>query len=279
MHVHTKTLAAGAAASALLMLAGCADTPTSPPAGDGRTGVPSHVHAVVVAPDTDQLLLGTHEGIYEVTDTGEWGGRVSTDSFDAMGLTATSQTLIASGHPGPGSPAEWGAPNLGVMRSTDAGVSWESVVFGGEKDFHALAAGADDTVYAIATDVSDVIRSDDAGLTWEPTGADLVAASLAVDGRGRVIAATEEGVQISTDGGASFAAWPEAPLLYTLGAAADRTQVVGVGTDGQIWVTGAGAASWERAGRVDGRVQAVGMDPAGRIVIVDETSGITILPG
>ena len=132
MHVHTKTLAAGAAASALLMLAGCADTPTSPPAGDGRTGVPSHVHAVVVAPDTDQLLLGTHEGIYEVTDTGEWGGRVSTDSFDAMGLTATSQTLIASGHPGPGSPAEWGAPNLGVMRSTDAGVSWESVVFGGE---------------------------------------------------------------------------------------------------------------------------------------------------
>mgnify|MGYP002653700685 CR=1 FL=1 len=143
----------------------------------------------------------------------------------------------------------------------------------------ALAAGADDTVYAIATDVSDVIRSDDAGLTWEPTGADLVAASLAVDGRGRVIAATEEGVQISTDGGASFAAWPEAPLLYTLGAAADRTQVVGVGTDGQIWVTGAGAASWEPAGRVDGRVQAVGMDAAGRIVIVDETSGITILPG
>lgn len=152
------------------------------------------------------------------------------------------------------------------------GVRWE-------KDFHALAAGADDTVYAIATDVSDVIRSDDAGLTWEPTGADLVAASLAVDGRGRVIAATEEGVQISTDGGASFAAWPEAPLLYTLGAAADRTQVVGVGTDGQIWVTGAGAASWEPAGRVDGRVQAVGMDAAGRIVIVDETSGITILPG
>ena len=83
----------------------------------------------------------------------------------------------------------------------------------------------------------------------------------------------------STDGGASFAAWPEAPLLYTLGAAADRTQVVGVGTDGQIWVTGAGAASWEPAGRVDGRVQAVGMDAAGRIVIVDETSGITILPG
>ena len=71
MHVHTKTLAAGAAASALLMLAGCADTPTSPPAGDGRTGVPSHVHAVVVAPDTDQLLPGTHEGIYEVTDTGK----------------------------------------------------------------------------------------------------------------------------------------------------------------------------------------------------------------
>ncbi len=55
--------------------------------------------------------------------------------------------------------------------------------------------------------------------------------------------------------------------------------MVGVGTDGQIWVTGAGAASWEPAGRVDGRVQAVGMDAAGRIVIVDETSGITILPG
>lgn len=258
-----------------VVLAGCASAPAS--TGEEHTDLSTHVHAVVVDPETDQLLLGTHEGVYEVSASGELGGRVSTADFDAMGLTATSQALIASGHPGPRTPPKWGAPNLGVIRSVDRGVNWEPVTFTGEKDFHVLTTGADDTVYGLATDDAALMRSIDAGATWTPTGAQVQAVSLTADASGRVVAATPDGLTVSTDRGASFAAWPDAPLLYTLGASPDRKRLVGVGTDDRIWVIGSGEDQWREAGTVHEQAQAVGMAADGRIVVVD-ASGITVLP-
>lgn len=276
MHVRFKAAAVIAAVMSVpVVLAGCASTPAS--TGEDHTELSTHVHAVVVAPESGQLLLGTHEGIYEVSEAGELGGRVSTADFDAMGLTATSQGLIASGHPGPQTPEEWGAPNLGVIRSVDGGANWEPVAFTGEKDFHALTAGADDTVYGLATDDTNLLRSVDAGATWTPAGAQVPAVSLTADASGRVVAATADGVTVSTDRGASFAAWPDAPLLYTLGASPDRKRLVGVGTDDRIWVLGSGEDQWREAGTVHEQAQAVGIDADGRIVVVD-ASGITVLP-
>ena len=271
-------LGSAGALAAAGTLVGCASTPDAP--AEQRSGLPAHVHAVVVAPASDQLLLGTHEGAYPVSPTGELGERLGELGFDAMGLTATSQALIASGHPGPLTPSYLPGPNLGIIRSSDGGLSWEPVAFIGEKDFHALAAGADDTVYGIATDGSDVLRSDDGGASWAPTGARLEdTAGIAVDATGRVVAATPAGLQLSTDRGVSFAAWPDAPLLYTVGASPDRETLVGVATDGRVWLLTAGEGQWREAGMVEGQVQAAGITADGTIVIVDEDSIIMLPPG
>lgn len=277
MHFRNRIIlgAAGALATAVTLV-GCATTPDTPT--EQPSGLPAHVHAVVVAPASDQLLLGTHEGVYPVSPAGELGDRIGDTGFDAMGLTATSQALIASGHPGPQTPSNLPGPNLGIIRSSDGGLSWEPVAFTGEKDFHALAAGADDTVYGIATDGSDVLRSDDGGTSWAPTGARLEdTAGIAVDTTGRVVAATPAGLQLSTDRAVSFAAWPDAPLLYTVGASPDRETLVGVATDGRIWLLTADEDQWRESGMVKGQVQAVGIAADGTIVVVDEDS-IVMLP-
>lgn len=223
----------------------------------------------MVAPASDQLLLGTHEGVFSVSATGEVGERVGELGFDAMGLTATSQSLIASGHPGALPSSNLPGPNLGIIRSNDGGLTWESVAFAGKKDFHALAAGADDTIYGIATDSSDVLRSDDAGTSWVSTGTRLDdVAGIAVDATGRVIAATPGGLQFSIDRAISFATWPDAPLLYTVGSSPERETLVGVDTDGLVWLVDAGETQWRQAGTVQGRTQAVGIAADGTIVIV-----------
>ena len=279
MHFRNRIVlgAAGALATAVTLV-GCAATPDTPT--EQPSGLPAHVHAVVVAPASDQLRLATHEGVYPVSSTGELGDQIGDTGFDAMGLTATSQALIASGHPGPQTPSNLPGPNLGIIRSSDGGLSWEPVAFTGEKDFHALAAGADDTVYGIATDGSDVLRSDDGGTSWAPTGARLEdTAGIAVDTTGRVVAATPAGLQLSTDRAVSFAAWPDAPLLYTVGASPDRETLVGVATDGRVWLLTADEDQWRESGMVEGQVQAVGIAADGMIVVVDEDSIVMLRPG
>ncbi len=166
---------------------------------------------------------------------------------------------------------------IAATKVAPTNTSPEPVAFTGEKDFHALTAGADDTVYGLATDDTDLLRSVDAGATWTPTGAQVPAVSLTADASGRVVAATADGVTVSTDRGASFSAWPDAPLLYTLGASPDRKRLVGVGTDDRIWVLGSGEDQWREAGTVHEQAQAVGIDADGRVVVVD-ASGITVLP-
>ena len=76
-----------------------------------------------------------------------------------------------------------------------------------------------------------------------------------------------------------FAAWPDAPLLYTVGASPDRETLVGVATDGRVWLLTAGEGQWREAGMVEGQVQAAGITADGTIVIVDEDSIIMLPPG
>jgi len=266
----------GLGTAALLALAGCAATTAT--TGDGHTDQAlSHVHGIVADPEGDGFLLGTHEGIFPATQTGELGQRVTGSDFDAMGLTVVDDTLLASGHPGPDTPVELGTPNLGIIRSADRAETWEPVAFTGEKDFHALTAGPDGTIYGLSSDSTQLQISTDQGSTWNATGAALVAVSFAVDTAGRIVAATPDGLQVSTDDAATFALWPNAPLLFMLNASPDHQRLVGVGNGGKIWVTTAGATQWTEAGTVHGTAQAIAITNTGDMLIVDD-SGITHVP-
>lgn len=275
MRIHLRA-AAGVAALSVLVLTGC--TVGDPPStGADHASPAAHVHAIVANPAEDGFLLGTHEGIYTASADGQLGGRVSDVVFDAMGLTAVGGELLASGHPGSRSPAEWGTPNLGIIRSTDAGQSWESIAFPGEKDFHALAAGPAGTVFGVASDSVELLASEDRGETWSSTGASLLSFAMAVDATGRVIAVTSDGLQVSANDGASFSPWSEAPSLVTVSTSRDHQRVVGVDTKERIWVTTAGAQQWTQMGTVHGTAQAIAITDTGDILVVDD-SGISSLP-
>ncbi|WP_438354465.1 WD40/YVTN/BNR-like repeat-containing protein [Microbacterium sp. CJ88] len=265
----------GVVALLILTLTACA-APEPPSTGaDHATNPTDHVHAIVTDPGGDGFLIGTHQGIYTATGDGTLGSRVGA-GFDAMGLTVVGTELIASGHPGPSTPTEWGSPNLGIIRSSDNAQTWDPVAFTGEKDFHALTAAPDGSIYALATDSIDLQRSVDGGTSWAPTGASLMASALTVDATGRLVATTPDGLRTSTDDGATFSPWPDAPLLYVLAASPDQQRLVGVDTKERIWVTTAGASGWVEAGTAHGAAQAATITNSGNLFIADD-SGLTYL--
>ena len=267
------TIATALAAS--IALAGCT-TPAPPTTGNDHATSIDHVHAIVPDPNGDGFLLGAHDGIYTATLDGQVGGRVSDSDFDAMGLTAIGNALIASGHPGRTTAPELGSPNLGIIRSEDSAQSWTPVSFTGEKDFHVLAANPDGTLYGSASDSIELLRSDDIGQTWSPVG-EVTAVSLVVDATGRLIAATPDGLQVSADEGATFTTLNDAPLLYILAASPDSKRLVGVGNGGQIWTIAGSTAEWVPAGTTHGSAQAITITNEGDILVFDY-SGLTALP-
>jgi hypothetical protein len=259
----TTVAAATVLTAGALLLAACTPAPLPGAAGDPDPF--GHVHAI--APDGAGVLLGTHTGIYRVDEEGEAAGPVGGYDFDAMGFTVSGGAWFASGHPGPSTPPELGAPNLGLIRSIDAGETWEPVAFTGTEDFHLLTADPAGTLYGIGSTLPSLRISTDGGASWTDGAALAGVAGLAATAEA-VYAATEGGLQTSTDGGVTFVPVPDAPLLYTV-AAADQT-LAGVDTDGTVWRLSAATATWEQVGTAAGRVQAIAATGDGTVLLVDD---------
>lgn len=266
----------GLSAAALVLLAACA-----PPASDPSAAMPAgaqppgleHVHAVEADPATGTVYAATHSGVWRLPHSDDTvpGARpaaelVGTSTQDTMGLTvAPDGTLYASGHPAPGERPELARPNLGLIRSTDGGLTWQQVSLGGEVDFHALAVAPldDDRVRITGLDsgTSRLLISDDSGATWSQ-GASIAAHDLVMTPREPqvVIATTPDGPQISRDAGRTFSAVPAAPLLVTVDVTIDG--VVGIDVDGQVWTGSQSLGDWSRHGQVPDAPQAMTYVPA-----------------
>jgi len=245
-------------AAAALVTGGCttaaetdADAPT-PVIDPRRATIPlspelDHLHGLHV--DTDgTVLAGTHSGLLALAPSGNTT-RIGTSDDDLMGLTGVpgTDTLFSSGHPGPSS----GAPDpLGLARSSDGGVTWESRSLVGEVDFHALAT---DGAILVGFDTSSgLLVSADDGATWAP-GAAIDASALAVNDSG-VWAATPDGLLLSTDGARTFTPVPGAPPVGLIAAGRDGA-LWGIDDDGNAWRSRDGRA-WEEFTRV-GDVEAL----------------------
>ncbi len=247
--------AAAAAAASVLLLAVSACAPASP----GASGIPapttsasglpsSHVHGLSVNRETDQVLLATHDGLFDVTTRPaiKIGG-----TNDLMGFTAGPEqgVFFASGHPGPGSDL----PNpLGLIKSTDGGKSWQQLSRQGESDFHALTVAKSGIVAFDGT-----LRTSPDGKTWSVQAAGFVPAALAADPMSdTVLATTQDGVQRSIDGGKTWALNPAAPVIQYV-TFASPTTVIGVEPGGAVHRSADGGATWSPTGRIDGQVQAI----------------------
>ena len=263
--------AAAALAATALVLTGCtaeASPDTSAPP------VIEHVHGIAPDPRGDDLLLATHNGIFAVAESGDVSGPLGGYDFDAMGFTVAGDVPFASGTPGPETPAELGAGNLGIIRSDDGGETWVPMAFTGVEDFHVLTAGPDGTLYGVGSSGPELRISTDGGENWQTSTA-TGAVDLAVTDEG-ILAATEAGLQRSTDGGKTFAPVAEAPVLYSVAAREDGA-LVGAGVDGAIW-SSAADGTWTRVGSAQGAVQALNTVGAERIVLVDDR-GVVELTG
>ncbi|MDQ0819762.1 hypothetical protein QFZ79_002052 [Arthrobacter sp. V4I6] len=258
MTISPKTISRSAAlmaGGAALVLALAACTPAAePPAGASSTqqtgsGLPSaHIHGLTVSGDTSQVLLATHDGLFDVTKqpASKIGG-----TNDLMGFTAGKDAGVfyASGHPGEGSDL----PNpLGLVKSVDGGKTWEQLSRQGESDFHALTT----TKSGIAA-FDGTLRTSPDGKTWKTVTADFAPAALAGHpDSDTVLATTPEGIQRSTNGGATWAPVKSGPVIQ-FAAFAHPAEAAGVEPDGTVHYSVDAGATWTRKGHIDGQVLAV----------------------
>ncbi|CAB4834638.1 MAG: exo-alpha-sialidase [Actinobacteria bacterium] len=268
--------AALAVASGLILTAcggtGATSATVSAPAVDGAA-LPAHVHNLAYNADT--LLFGTHEGLWEQAP-GQVPKAVSQEAFDVMGFTQNGDRWLASGHPAAGSTAPG---SLGLLESTDEGVTWSPVALSGEVDFHRLVA-AGDQLFGINSADNALLRSDDGGRSWTSAGAvPLFDLAVAPDNPDTLLGTTADGPVISTDAGTTFEAAP-APALIAFLAWTPRA-LVGVAADGQVLESTDRGANWQAKGRVAGPPAAVAADGsrvavlAGGVVYESTDNGAT----
>ena len=278
-HLRSGLIVTGTLLGTAAVLVGCAATPQeNQPARPAGAAPFEHIHELTVDASGGVLVAATHEGIYDVLIAPDGaatftGPRAGLD-FDPMGFVIAGDTTYASGHPGPTTPSSFGAPNLGLIASTDNGMTWTNISLTGQTDFHALAVGPPSDeggaalVYGIDTSKPAIQRSSDGGVTWAD-GADLVARDILADPivPGKLYATTEAGVLVSDDDAVTFHLDEAAPNLYLIDIDSARQQLVGVDASGSVWRRT--TDTWIRGGTVTGVAQAF-TSHDGRVYVADD---------
>jgi hypothetical protein len=287
-----KKRAAGIAAVALattLTLAGCAvastSTPDTDPASSSTFG---HIHGLAFGPGAEYGLIATHQGLYQfplaVTSPvmpSQLDGPQGALRSDFMGVTSFGGSLYASGHPNPSS-GESG-PNLGLLRSTDGGLSWTQESPTAAADYHSLTAGRDSggtvVLHGLNSATSAIETSTDGGQSWT-VGATVAARSVVADPAvpGRIYATTQIGLQRSDNNGQTFAPIAGSPDLYLLAAIHDPSigTLIGIAVDGGVWLKNP-TGNWTQTGTVTGRADAITFgSTTSPLLLVSDQTGVTI---
>lgn len=171
----------------------------------------THVHGLTYSADGSKLMVPSHHGL-AVYASGQWS-KAPGPAHDYMGFSGTRTALYSSGHPAPGS----GLKNpFGLIKSTDGGKSWQNLGLGGESDFHTAATSyGTDAVYVVNPHPNSQMNAQgiyftvNDGRTWQRAEGRGLAGrlnSLAVhpSDSSMVAAATDQGLYLSKDSGASF---------------------------------------------------------------------------
>lgn len=205
----------------------------------------THVHGIGPGSGgAESLTLATHNGLWAIDLASGTATRLGSSQDDFMGYSAVHGSpgkAFASGHPATGG-------NMGVIRTDDAGQNWTHVSDGldGPVDFHTMEVSRADpaVIYGIGHDRR-VQRSADGGVTWEASGQapeKLIDIATSPVDAAALYAATEAGLFLSHDQGATWQPVIEGALVSTVDAGADGVVravdlsqgLVTVGSEGEI---------------------------------------------
>ncbi len=240
-------LALGATAVVAIAVTGGDDDGSG--GGHGGSGPDlAHVHGLGVNPKDGTLYIATHTGLFRAPPGRQTARRVGDSQQDVMGFSVVGpDRFLGSGHPGPGQSTP---PNLGLIRSDDAGRSWQPVSLLGEADFHVLRSQGD-TVYGFNGLSGTLMVSRNGGREWDEQDPPGPMLDLAIhpDNPSHVVASVEQGLVVSRDAGRGWRslaegrvgllAWPEPGRLYFIDGS------------GAVSMSGDGGQSWREMGSID----------------------------
>lgn len=146
----------------------------------------SHIHNVEVF--GKKILLSTHEGLFEHKSARETK-QIGKVDFDLMGLASFGSKLYASGHPGKVSKA---LNPLGLVISSDRGISWQQISLAGEVDFHMLEVGRFD-IYGVDAGSNQLFYSQNRGKTWKKLGVNTYSDIAILNNKKRELFAIKQG--------------------------------------------------------------------------------------
>ncbi len=164
----------------------------------------THGHGLAVdVQDPLKLYIATHHGLLLLQKEQDLY-RVGKSKDDYMGFSVhptDPNVLFSSGHSSTGG-------NIGVQRSEDGGVTWNTISKGvqGPVDFHAMTVSPVQPSLMYGWYQGNLQRSTDGGTTWEIVNREITPIYLAADTADEnvVYAATAQGVLVSADRGESW---------------------------------------------------------------------------
>ena len=259
---HRITVVAGVTSVSLILVA-CSSSPsgTVSAAPTGPALGLEHVHGLGVDPADGVLYAASHFGLWRVPEEGK-ATRVADRYQDTMGFTVVGpEAFLGSGHPDfqldPELPTR-----LGLIRSADAGETWEGVSLSGEADFHVLRA-AHGRVYGWDAGTGQVMVSTDEGESWETRSTlDLRDMVVSPDEPETLLATTEAGLMRTDDGGRSWAQVVGVPVMLVLAWSASDS-LYGITPDGTVQHSVDGGQTWTRRGAVEGEPEALAVSVEG----------------
>lgn len=233
-----------------VLIAGCGtdnDAPSLTPPSSSSEGA-THIHGLGINPADDSLFIATHTGLFRAAAGEGQARRVGDGTQDTMGFTVTgADEFLGSGHP---DVRDSLPPLLGLIRSADAGRTWDPVSLLGEADFHVLRT-AGSRIYGVNATDGRLMVSSDGGRTWARRTPPSELIDLAADPRDadRIIASGEDRLMRSADAGQTWR--PLSRRAGLLAWPARRGPYLVDGT-GLVWTTSDGGRGWEQIGDVGG---------------------------
>ena len=224
---------------------------TAPPATGSDTASPA-INSVTVDPGDGTIMVGSGPALYRLKPGAKEAEKLTgqledgTVSGNLVVRFAGPGDLLASGHPQEGALPE----NLGLIRSSDHGDTWQQVQ-GPEADYHELEI-AGKRIIGVNAESPDIQVSSDGGASFEtrtPPAAPIDVVVNPADADQWAVS-TEQGTFVSSNAGESWRprdttfgarlVWPSKDALYSI----DR--------NGQVRVSPDGGRSWEDRGEVGG---------------------------